>query len=457
MARILIIDDDERLGFLLETGLEQIGFQAESVTSARKGLDYLDKHAVDLVLTDLQLPDASGLDVLSRISKDHPKLKVIMLTAFASVESAVEAMRSGAYDFVTKPLDMGELQLIVRRAIDHTRLEKENEHLKAKLGAETLEDNSLVAHSSAMSKILSLLHKIAPTESTVLLQGRSGTGKEVVARWIHDHSSRKDKPFVKVDCLTLPDPLLESELFGHAKGAFTGAEEAREGRISLAEGGTLFLDEIGDVPISTQVKLLRLLQDREYHPLGNRRSRSIDVRIITATNRDLEEAVTSRAFREDLYYRIRVVSLHLPRLCERVEDIPFLAKHFVDFFGAKHGQTPRPIGKRALRLLLQHDWPGNVRELEHAVEQALLVAEGKELAPDDFFNLPSLVPANPVPITNEPSPLFPDEEASLEDVERFQIARVLTLTGGNRVQAARILGIHRNTLRKKVHELGLQS
>jgi two-component system response regulator HydG len=389
----------------------------------------------------------SGLEVLAEIGQKVPPPPVIMMTAYASVETAVKALKDGASDYLTKPLDVEELKLTISRVLDHTRLQVENRQLRERL-REQFDFGSLVSSSPAMMSIIDTLRRVAPTEATLLILGESGTGKEVVANGVHENSPRSSGPFVAVNCAAIPENLLESELFGYEKGAFTGAVSSRGGRIAAAHGGTLFLDEVAEMPAALQAKLLRFIQEREVQPLGSSRGRKVDVRILAATNRDLGEEIAAGRFREDLFYRLNVVSVEIPPLRGRREDIPLLAAHFLEIFGRRHQREVRGITGEGMDLLLAHPWPGNVRELENTIERAVVLGRDSMLTPGDLF--PSGLPAEGTPRP----PAAAAAGRTLKEAEVEMIRQTLERTGGNRTRAAKELGISRQTLLNKLKEAG---
>ncbi|MBI5622263.1 MAG: sigma-54-dependent Fis family transcriptional regulator [Elusimicrobia bacterium] len=444
---VLIIDDEESLRDSCRQLLGRRGFSVKEAADGPSGLAEVRKHGFDLVLLDLRLPGMDGLEVLKRVKEGSPGSVVIMITGHATVASAVDAMKLGAYDVLPKPFTPGELMAIIGRAAERRRLETENIRLREELkGAASTE---LVAGPSRrMREVLELVGKVAPSEATVLLTGESGTGKELVARAIHRQSGRADGPFVAVDCGSIVPTLFESELFGHVRGAFTDAVSDKRGKIELANGGTLFLDEIGNIALEGQVKLLRALQEREIVAVGGTQSRPVDVRIVAATNRDLRQAVSAGAFRDDLFYRINVISLNLPPLRERREDLPDFVKHFIGKYSRKCKKGVSGISPEAMAVLQAYAWPGNVRELENVIERAVILAEGGRIGPKDLSSLA-------VPTAVGSAPAAPRPGATLADVERGHILAALEAHGGNKTQAAASLGISRKTLHLKLKAFGL--
>src|SRR5882757_9233841 len=382
MPTILIIEDESKMRRLLELNLGEDGFKTLSAADAETGLKMLSSESVDLVLTDLKLPGMSGLELLQAVKRQNAALPVVVMTAFGSVETAVDAMKAGATDYVLKPFSLAEIRMVVHKELDVSRLREENRSLRQALGEKYSHPN-IVARSAKMQEVLAIVERVAPTNSTVLLGGESGVGKDLIARAIHEKSRRASGPFVKINSTAIPENLLESELFGYEKGAFTGANTSKPGKFELADKGTLFLDEIGDVPPATQVKLLRVLQEREFERLGGTRTVKVDVRLVAATNRDLRAALEQGTFREDLYYRLNVVPIDIPPLRERKEDIPYLAHHFVDTLGREMGGRVNGITDAAIDKMLQYSWPGNVRELENVVERSIVMAPGEKLDAND--------------------------------------------------------------------------
>ncbi len=446
-ARILLVDDDESLRRVTEKQLTAAGHEVVAVEGGREALEVFDPRVVDLVLTDLQMPGMDGLTLLAELKRRDPDAAVVVITAYGTVEGAVRAMKTGAVDFLEKPFRKETLLLTVEKALRYRALASENLRLRLEL-TDRFSFENIVGASEAMREVFRLVGRVAASPASVLLRGESGTGKELLARAIHYHGDRAEKPFVAVNCGAIPESLLESHLFGHVKGAFTGAVEDRTGRFAEADGGTLFLDEIGELRPDLQVKLLRVLQDGEVRPVGGEESRKVDVRLIAATNRDLEAALEDGSFRPDLYYRLAVVTIPVPPLRERREDIPLLVSHFLALRGAANLRL-EPDFLEALRV---HSWPGNVRELENALERALLLREHEDRL--TARDLPPSVLAAARP--EDPLALdIPDEGISLAEVEKTLIRRALEKTGGNRSKAARLLGITRQTLLYRIEKHGL--
>lgn len=449
MPTILIIEDEAKMRRLLELNLGDDGFKTLSAGDAETGLKLLASEPVHLVLTDLKLPGMSGLEFLQTAKQQNPALPIVVMTAFGSVETAVEAMKAGASDYVLKPFSLAEMRMVVHKELDHSRLREENRSLREALGQKYSHPN-IIAISPKMQEVLATVERVAPTNSTVLLGGESGVGKDLIARAIHEKSRRASGPFIKINSTAIPENLLESELFGYEKGAFTGAASSKPGKFELADKGTLFLDEIGDVPATIQVKLLRVLQEREFERLGGTRTIKVDVRLLAATNRDLRAALEDGTFREDLYYRLNVVPIDIPPLREHKEDIPGLASLFLARFN-KDSRRPEIAGisPAAVQLLSGHYWPGNVRELQNVIERACALATGHQLEASDI-QLDS--PRNRGGATAD---RFLPEGMTLDQWEDEMIREALKRAGGNKSQAARLLGLSRNALRYRLSKIGI--
>ncbi len=444
--RILVVDDERHQRDILKVILEGEGYEVTVAGNARQALEEARGGAFDAVLTDLKMPDQSGIELLSELLRLQTGLCVILMTAHGSIDSAVEAMRKGAFDYLTKPLERDQILLVIRRALERTRLVRENRLLQEQLRDRFRLDNIVGAHGS-MHDVFRIVHKVAASTSTVLIYGESGTGKELVARALHFQSDRRERPFYAVNVAALPESILETELFGHEKGAFTGAEARKVGLFEQASGSTLFLDEVGDLKRDLQVKLLRTLQEREIMRVGGTERIKVDVRIIAATNQDLERAVREGRFREDLYYRLNVIPIVLPPLRERRTDIPLLVEHFMSKYGAG---TRRTMGDEALKVLAEYDWPGNVRELESVIERALLLAEGDVILPSD---LPAAVRAG-LSLPRGPLALdLPEAGIDLEAVERSLVLKALEKAEGNVSRAARLLGLTRRTMQYRLEKI----
>jgi len=469
-GRILVVDDEESVRWALTKALERAGYRVDLAADGPSGLAAAEDLEVDLVLLDVRLPGRDGLTVLGDLRRRRPDLPVIMMTAYGTLQVAVEAMKQGAYDYIGKPFDVDEVLLVVEKALEAQALAREVSQLRH-ITEERFDLGGIVGGSPAMQHIFKAVGKVAGTDLTVLLRGESGTGKELIARAVHENSRRKGRAFVPVNCAAIPRELLESELFGHEKGAFTGAVAARRGRFEQADGGTVFLDEVGDMDLSLQTKLLRVLQERRIERLGGEGSIPADVRIVAATNQDLEEAVAARAFREDLFYRLNVVSIHLPPLRDRREDIPALVTHFLAAFALEQLAAPKVFAPEALEAMVAYRWPGNVRELENVVKRAAALTPTLLVLPDQ---LPDVVRKGAASDDETAGPAgFPvdwmrGEIARLKEtqdgrlhahfvacLERPLLTLILRRTGGNQVKAAELLGINRNTLRKRLRELGI--
>jgi len=449
MPTILIVEDEAKMRRLLELNLADDGFQTLSAEDAETGLKLLQNGSVDLVLTDLKLPGMNGLEFLHDVKRFNAALPVIVMTAFGTVETAVEAMKAGAGDYVLKPFSMEEIRIVVHKELDVRRLRDENRSLREALQHRYRHPN-VVARSAKMQAVLSAVERVAPTNSTVLLGGESGVGKDLIARAIHEKSRRASGPFIKINSTAIPESLLESELFGYEKGAFTGASSSKPGKFDLADKGTLFLDEIGDVPPATQVKLLRVLQEREFERLGGTRTIKVDVRLVAATNRDLRAALEEGTFREDLYYRLNVVPIDIPPLREHKEDVPELANLFLSRFAKDSEKKITGISPDALQILVNHYWPGNVRELQNVIERASALAAGPVLqASDVHLDSHRSKPA-------EPTQALLPEGMTLEQWEDEMIREALRRANGNKSQAARTLGLSRNALRYRLSKIGIR-
>ncbi len=451
-GRVLLVDDDPAMNDVLVESLPKKGYQALARTSGDAALALLDSEDFDVVVTDLHMKGMNGLELCHRIVANRPDIPVIVITAFGSLEAAVEAIRAGAYDFVTKPFDTKTLVVALDRAAQHRALRQEVRRLREQIDrARPLPD--LIGESAALRPVRELISRLADSDASVLITGESGSGKELVATALHATSRRRRGPFVAINCAALPEPLLESELFGHTKGAFTDAKAPRVGLFVQANGGTLFLDEIGELPLSLQAKLLRALQERKVRAIGAESETPIDVRLVSATNRDLESAIEQRRFREDLYFRLNVVQIAVPALRVRGNDILLLAQHFLERFAATSGKNGKPvkgISAAAAEKLLAYTWPGNVRELQNAMERAVALTRFEEISVDD---LPEKIRryqrSQVLPEASDPTELV-----RLEEVERRYILRVLEAVGGRRSDAARVLGIDRKTLYRKLEMWG---
>jgi two-component system, NtrC family, response regulator HydG len=443
---VLIVDDDAGHLTMLRTVVRGWGYGVDGVQDGESAVRRIHEHPFDAVLMDVRMAGMGGLEALEQIKGYNPAIPVLIMTAYSSVDTAVRALKSGAYDYLIKPLDFEVLRLALERALDHSRLRSENEALRLRVPTD-FEMSNIIGRSPAMRELLGMVAMVAPTEATVLVTGESGTGKELIAKGLHFNSLRKTGPLITLNCAALTETLLESELFGHEKGAFTGAERQRDGRFMQAHKGTLFLDEIGEISPAVQAKLLRAIQEREVQRVGGDRALSVDVRIVAATNRELRAEVESGRFREDLYYRLNVVTLHVPPLRERTEDIPVLTQHFLQRFGAKNRKPIKGFTPRAMDMLLKHEWPGNVRELENAVERAVILAPGEYVTERELpLNLGVQAESGTEAVDRRPVPAG----ERLEEIERLAILATLEQTGGNKSETARLLGITRATLHKKL-------
>jgi DNA-binding NtrC family response regulator len=446
--RVLIVEDEDKLRRVLELQLRSADFEVDQAASAEAALKLVDR--ADLVLTDLRLPGMDGLQLLAVIRRQNSQLPIVVMTAFGTIETAVEAMKGGAADFLLKPFSLDHLMTVVNKALALRALQDENRELREELGRRYEFDN-IIGRSPAMQEVFDTIERVAPTRATVLLAGESGVGKDLIARAIHHHSPRAGNPFVKINCTAIPENLMESELFGYEKGAFTGASGSKPGKFEQADTGTVFLDEIGDVPPSVQVKLLRVLQERELERLGSNKTRHIDVRIIAATNQDLRAALEQGTFREDLFYRLNVVPMNIPPLRERSEDIPFLAEHFVRKLGRQSGSRVECITPEAIQRLMEYHWPGNVRELENVIERSLVLCSGTRLEVSDIrFDTVRRAPAH-----DTGNSLFLPEGMTLEEFEQALIREALRRAEGNKSHAARLLGLTRNALRYRLSQMGI--
>ncbi|HEY0710709.1 MAG TPA: sigma-54 dependent transcriptional regulator [Polyangia bacterium] len=452
---ILIVDDERSMREFLAIYLRRGGHRVEAAPDAEAGRKAVAAREYDVVITDLRMPDGSGLDILSDTKKAWPDTQVVVVTAFATAETAIAAMKAGAYDYLTKPFKVDEVGLVVERALERRALRKQNVALRDEIkGRFKLE--RLIGKSPAMGRVFDVIRKIAPARTSVLLIGESGTGKELAARALHELSGRAGNEFVAVNCGAIPESLIESEFFGHVKGAFTGANTDRPGLFEAAHGGTIFLDEIGELPVPMQVKLLRVLQERKVKRVGGVQEKEVDVRVVAATNRDLEAEVEKGAFRQDLFYRLNVIQLRLPPLRERREDLPLLVDHFLRKFSAEHGRPLSGIEPDAMAAIMGHSFPGNVRELENLIERAVTLATGDRITAD---TLPRLSPMSTAGAHVDPAPGLPatglDLEKVVEDFERGIIIKALEHTKGNRTEAARLLGVTFRSLRYRLSKLGI--
>lgn len=453
-AHLLVIDDEEAVCRAFTEVLATEGFAVESLADGESALHRLKEQPFDLVVTDLALPGPGGMEILEFLVRHRPECPCIIITGYGTIKNSVAAMRLGAYDYLTKPVDPQELRLVVARALDHQRLKRENLQLRQEL-QERFAFANVVGTSEAILQVFDLVRKVADTDSTVLLLGESGTGKELIARALHYNSSRRERPLIPVNCAAIPEELLEDELFGHERGAFTHAVRARPGRFEMGDGGTIFLDEIADMSPGLQVKILRVLQDRSFERIGGVKTIRVDIRVIAATNQNLEELVRRGRFREDLYYRLNVIPILIPPLRERTADIPLLVQHFLEDFSRKRQMPVKRLAPEALELLCRYPWPGNVRELEHLVERLVTLTEGEVVGVAD---LPERFRRHPAPLPPAP-PAFPEEgldfAAAVQQLERDLILKALEKTNWVKSRAARLLQLNRTTLLEKMKKQNL--
>jgi len=442
---VLIVDDDHAHRTMLRTLLTGWGYAIVEADDGDVAIEMVHEQPFDLILMDIRMIKVSGLEALMKIKEFNPSIPIILMTAYSSVETAVDGLKKGAYDYLTKPLDFDELRLVIERAMDHTRLREENRLLRESLGVH-FDRHSIIGRSAPMERLLETVGQVSLAEATVLITGESGTGKELIAGAIHFNSPRKDKSFVKINCAAITETLLESELFGHEKGSFTGADRRKEGKFRYADGGSLFLDEVSEMSVAMQVKLLRVLQEREFTRVGGNEVIKIDVRVIAATNKNLLEEIDTGRFRDDLFYRLNVINLNVPPLRERKEDIPLLAHHFLTMFSEKNNKQIQGFTPQAMDRMLKYEWPGNIRELMNVVERAVVLSRSQYL---DEHNL-SLM-EKPEFYSKEVVP----GNTSLEEVEKATVLKTLEATGGNKSEAARRLGITRRTLHQKLRKYGM--
>lgn len=445
---ILIVDDDVAHRTMIKVNLTVAGYQIKEAGDGDEVVPLLAKEEIDLILLDMKMARMDGIATLAALQQSGNTVPVIVITAFSSVESAVAAMKNGAFDYIVKPVDIEELKLIVARALSFRKLNDENQRLKKRLG-DKFSFNNIVGNSEIMQEMFSTLALVAPTDATVLITGESGTGKELIANALHQNSNRRDAPFIKLNCAALHENLLESELFGHEAGSFTGAAARRKGRFELAHKGTLFLDEIGDMSLPTQAKILRVLQEGEFERLGGTETIKVDVRLLAATHKDLQTMIEERTFRQDLYFRLSVVPIRLPSLRERSTDIPDLAYHFLQRYIEKNRKDIKGYHPEALRLLVHYSWPGNIRELENTVERAVILCPGEHITPRELP--PQLLPKNEMARQVKEV----DEGFTLRDMEREMIRSTLEATGNNKSLAAKKLGVARQTLLNKIKDHNL--
>ncbi len=443
---IMIVDDEASVRTSLEKVLSRAGYVTRSAESGSDALRQLARRPADLVLSDLKMPDVDGLELLRKVRKKYPKMEVVLLTGYGTVEKAVEAMKDGAYDFITKPFKRAVLLKIVERALERRNLTQENEYLRAQLGKGKPYD-TIIGKSQALQDVLAMVERVAPLVSTVLITGGSGTGKELIARALHRKSNRIDKRFVPINCAAIPENLIESELFGHMRGSFTGAIRDKEGLFKVADGGTLFLDEIVSVPLNLQAKLLRAIEQKEILPVGSTDPQVINVRIIAATNRNLASEVEKGNFREDLYYRLNVVGITIPPLKERAEDVPELLEHYIRVYNAQLNKKVQGVDGRALQILMDYEWKGNVRELENAVERAMILCDDEKLALRHF---PHLISQD-----RHSQDLEGDLKSAVRKFEQERIIRAIEISDQDKAKAAQMLGLSLSSLYRKLAELGI--
>jgi DNA-binding NtrC family response regulator len=449
---ILLVDDDASLRRVLAHHLMEAGYQVLTAANGKEGLDVFTENQVEMVITDIQMPELNGLELMQRLSAMSPDVVVLVITAYGSIETAVEAMKLGAYDYITKPFNREELLLTVSKGLQYTALMHENRSLKQFIESRFSLDN-IIGNASAMRRVFNLVEKVARTDLAILITGESGTGKELIAKAIHQHSTRRDGPFAVINCGAIPEGLLESELFGHRKGAFTGAYANARGKVEAADKGTVLLDEIGELPLALQVKLLRVIEGGEFTRVGETETRRADVRFLAATNRDLAKMVEDGRFREDLYFRLKVVPVHLPPLRERLEDIPLLADYFLKEVGQRYGRPGLRFEKEVFRYFQTYAWPGNVRELKHMVERLAVIAESEEIGKCDL-------PENVIATTGNAANVLiqlPADGIDLEEVEREILRQALDKHCGNQTRAAQYLNITRSALIYRVQKYGLHS
>ena len=441
-ARVLVVDDEPMVCLALTNWLEEENYFAKAVQDGPQAIGAVREENWDIVLLDLRMPGMDGMEVLKQVKEIVPQTVVIMMTAYASIPGAVQAMQEGAYDYIVKPLDVDQLTLMLKRIVEHQQLITENILLRKRL-TEQYEFEDIIGRSEPMQEVFEMIKAVTDTNATVLVTGETGTGKELVARAIHSNSSQRYGPFVATSCGALPETLLESELFGYEKGAFTGADRSKKGRFELAHGGTLFLDEVGDISIKTQIKLLRVLQEKSFSRLGGTEPIKVDVRLISATNRDLVAAIEDGSFRNDLYYRLNVVTIQLPPLRERKDDVPLLAAHFINKYNVEFNKKFDRVDRKAMDFMIDYHWPGNVRELENVIERALVIDQGPEVKIDHlpFCNVEAIPTEAP---------------QALQEVERLHIEKMLQRNDWNIAKTARLLNIDRSTLHKKIKKFGLE-
>jgi len=448
---ILVVEDGKSQRELLSSFLKDEGHEVLEAENGEKALKKVKENYFDLLLLDYRMPEMDGMKVLEEIKRINPEIDIIMMTAYGTIETAVNAMKAGAADYITKPIELQELLILIERISERRLLLRENEILREELRGKGVTTEQIIYQSSAMHEVINLAGRVANTRTTILIQGESGTGKELIARLIHTLSQRAEKPMITVNCTALPESLLESELFGHEKGAFTGASRRRIGRFEEADGGTLFLDEIGEIPLSVQVKLLRFLQEREFQRVGGNQTIRSDVRIISATNQDLEKSVNDGVFREDLFYRLNVVAITIPPLRERKEDLPPLIDHFLKYFAAENGKEIQGINPEAKDLILKYDYPGNVREVENIIERAVVITRGSIISENDLpFSRSSIL------VEQSKMEIQRTLKESIESLECQMVRDAMRETGDHQTKSASLLGISERMLRYKLKKYGLK-
>ena len=448
-AQILVVDDEERMRNLLKKVLTKQGLSVQTSPNGIDALMKVEETPFDVILADIRMPEMNGIEVLKAVKETRPEIYVILMTAFGSIDSAVEAMKKGAYDYITKPFKMEEITIVIKKALEEKGLRKEVASLRNEVRSKYRFDN-IIGKSKVMQDVFDLIRRVSNSKSTVLIYGKSGTGKELVAKALHYNSPRKDNPFVAVNCSAIPETLLESELFGHVRGAFTGAIATRKGLFEEANGGTIFLDEIGNVSHAMQIKLLRVLQEREIRRVGGAENIKVDIRLIAASNQNLEEAVSRGEFRDDLYYRLNVITINLPELKDRQDDVSLLANYFLKKYTKEENEKIKSISKEAMNLLLNYNWPGNVRELENVIERAIALGRYEEILPEDIPV--NIINSRMMSALKETLP----ENATIEELERDYIAKILKKTKGHKINTARILGIDRRTLYRKLKKHSME-
>ncbi|MEW5800849.1 MAG: sigma-54 dependent transcriptional regulator [bacterium] len=456
MKKILIVDDEPNFLTLLGRTLKDEGYQVTTAATSYEAISLAENTVFDTLITDLAMPEVNGIELMERFRKLYPNLPIIIITGVGTVERAVEAMKKGAYDFITKPFELDKIRTTVKRALEYGELHLELHHLRKEV-QNKYDFSNIIAKSKCMQNIFKLIDQVADSMANVLIQGECGTGKELIARAIHYRSIRRDKPFLAIDCSAIPESLLESELFGHTKGSFTGAVNARRGLFEEASEGTIFLDEVGDISIATQCRLLRVIQEKEVRPIGSNQASKIDVRIVTATNKDLRDLIKKQTFREDLYFRVAIIPIYLPPLRERKEDIPLLTAHFIEKYSRLNQKKAKGISREALLALTQYDWPGNVRELENTIERALLISGDGQIDLPHLFMDNIMIDDYPSGDTDQTNDEQNTLTKAIEKAEKDFIIQVLNTVNFNRTHAAKILGISRRTLYDKIEKYNLKS